>query len=117
MPDNPVSFAMQRIANVQANGERYGTWKINLVRSDTTEREGIWCVPVTEADHLKLKDDSSLGEKIRVYLANAPLPWGGRTWGAEIIGTTRGNQRPEALPDDQVPLDADAKLLWEGLRR
>jgi hypothetical protein len=72
---------------------------------------------VTAEDDRKLKSDHSRGEKVRVYLANMPLPWGGRSWGAEVIGTTRGDRRPEALPDDQEPLNADASLLWEGLCR
>jgi hypothetical protein len=110
-----LAFAKARIDLIERLAETFGNKKINLRRTGTTEREGIWCVPLTEDDRHKMDDDSCSGAKVRVYLTNMPLPWGSRTWGAEVIATTRGRHRPEALPKDQAPLDAEVKLLWEGL--
>lgn len=112
-----VEFANQRIAAIRDCVKRFGNKKINLIRPDTDIREGIWCVPVTEADNRKMDDDDCSGDKFRVYLANMPLPWDGRCWGAEVIGTTRGADRPVALPEDQTPLDDDTELLRHGLMR
>lgn len=87
-------------------GGPYGHKKINLIHGGD-ETEGIWYVPVTTSDD----------QKMRVYLSNMPLGWGGRCWGAEVIATTRGASRPNALPEDQSALDDDTKKLWQGLRQ
>lgn len=114
MPD-ALEFAKARIVLVQSLGMKFGAHKINLVRHGRPH-EGIWwCVPLTEDDNRKLTDDTSSDEKIRVYLIHMPLPWGGRCWGAEVIGITKGVQRPIALPEDQAPLDAEVSLLYQGL--
>lgn len=113
---NAVDFAQQRIADVQDRANRFGNRKLNLIRDDTDSREGIWCVPVTAEDRQKMLNDDSRGDKFRAYLTNIPLPWGGRCWGAEVVGTTCGHDRPIALPADQVPLDDEVKLLWQGLK-
>lgn len=139
MPDS-LAFARQRVAIIATLSQRFGDKKLNLIRPDTPSHEGIWCVPVTADDCRKIDDDGSVDEKFHVYLTNMPLPddfyavtadsfwqtdeglldalpWGGRCWGAEVIGTTRGADRPIALPEDQAPLDADAKLLYCGMLR
>lgn len=113
---DPVTFARQRIETVGVLAKRFGERKLNLLRPGTTSREGIWCVPLTAPDLRKMLDDNSHDEQFHVYLANMPLPWGGRCWGAEVIGVTRGRSRPEALPEHQAPLDDEVFLLYEGLR-
>ena len=111
----PLDFAKQRMEDVKRLAGQFGNKKVNLVYADGGS-EGIWCVPLTADDDRKMSDDHSRGEKVRVYLVNQPLGWGGRTWGAEVIATTRGDQRPDTCPDDQIELDSDTWKLNQGLR-
>jgi hypothetical protein len=110
-----LALAHKRIAVIRDLAERFGAKKVTLIRPDTDGPEGIWCVPLTDDDNRKMNDDNCSGVNFRCYLTNTPMPWGGRCWGAEVIGTTRGSARPVALPEDQAPLDDDTNLLRQGL--
>jgi hypothetical protein len=117
IPDALV-FAEQRIKDIAALDKKFGVKKINLIHVDGSS-EGIWCVPVTAADNQKILDDNSHGDKVRVYLVNPPLGWGGHCWGAEVVGTTQGASRPIADPkaEQQMVLDDDSRRLWNGLKQ
>lgn len=111
-----IKFAKERQMAIGLLEKQWGFRKINLSYGDG-ENEGIWCAPITDDDVIKMDNNNSYGEQIRVYLVNMPLGWGGRCWGAEVIGVTRGSERPVALPADQSSLDDDTKLLYDGFRQ
>ena len=90
----------------------YGFKKVNLHHGDG-EMEGVWTVPCSQEDQKAMDDDNLQGKAVMVRLANQPLGWGGRTWGALVKATTQGIGRPQAELDDQTEHNADASAIRE----
>lgn len=77
---------------IQAMMDRNGSCKLDLYDNDN-DSEGIW-VTANAENMARLQNSSSNGDKVIVYLLNAPvfimIPWG-----TAVEATTRGQFRPE----------------------
>ena len=77
--------------------------KLNL-RTAHGSSEGVWALCLTKEDKKLVENDSAKGDKYVAIICNMPIMVD-LCWGAFVVATTNGVDRPSASIEDQTVLN------------